>query len=125
MYDDLRDAIANQPNSPHVFDLSPTGDHVETNRENPVNNRVDNFITGVLATNPAQHFGDGDDDGIPDYVDNCRGIANPDQAPSVQDPRVWCGLCDQCLRRAKLFQPRSVAQAFYCMTMTCDLKDRY
>ena len=52
MYDDLRDAIANQPDSPHVFDLSPTGDHVETNRGNPVNNRVDNFISGVLATDP-------------------------------------------------------------------------
>ena len=49
-YDDLRDAIANQPDSPHVFDLSPTADHVETNRQNPVNNRVDNFISGVLAT---------------------------------------------------------------------------
>ena len=88
-YDDLRDAIENQPDSPHVFDLSPTGDHVETNRNNPVNDRVDNFITGVLATNPPQHFGDADDDGIPDYVDNCRGIANPDQAPSLQDPQ--CG----------------------------------
>jgi hypothetical protein len=51
-YDDLRDAIANQPDSPHVFDLSPTADHVETNRQNPVNNRVDNFISGVLATDP-------------------------------------------------------------------------
>jgi len=52
----LRDAIDNQPNSPHVFDLSPTGDHVETNRENPVNNRVDNFVNGVLATNPPHVF---------------------------------------------------------------------
>jgi len=52
MYYDLRDAIANQPDSPHIFDLSPTGDHVETNRQNPVNNRVDNFISGVLATDP-------------------------------------------------------------------------
>ena len=56
MYDDLRDAIDNQPNSPHVFDLSPTGDHVETNRENPVNNRVDNFVSGVLATIPPHVF---------------------------------------------------------------------
>ena len=56
MYDDLRDAIDNQPNSPHVFDLSPTGDHVETNRENPVNNRVDNFVNGVLATIPPHVF---------------------------------------------------------------------
>ena len=96
-YDDLRDAIANQPDSPHIFDLSPTGDHVETNRENPVNDRVDNFVTGVLATNPAQHFGDADDDGIPDYVDNCRGVANADQTPSVQDPE--CGAA--------------------CVTMTC------
>ena len=88
-YDDLRDAIANQPNSPHIFDLSPTGDHVETNRNNPVNDRVDNFITGVLATNPAQHFGDADGDGVPQYIDNCRNVANPDQTPSVQDPE--CG----------------------------------
>jgi len=55
-YDDLRDAIDNQPDSPHVFDLSPTGDHVETNRQNPVNNRVDNFISGVLAINPPHVF---------------------------------------------------------------------
>ncbi len=48
-YDDLRDAIAKEPDSPHVFDLSPTGDNVETNRENPINDRVDNFISGVLA----------------------------------------------------------------------------
>ena len=30
--------------------------------------------------------GDADDDGIPDYVDNCRGVANPDQTPSVENP---------------------------------------
>ena len=51
-YDDLRDAIATEPDSPHVFDLSPTGDNVETNRENPINDRVDNFISGVLAADP-------------------------------------------------------------------------
>ncbi len=56
MYDDLRDAIANQPDSPHIFDLSPTGDHVETNRQNPVNNRVDNFLSDVLSTNPPRVF---------------------------------------------------------------------
>ena len=55
-YDELRNAIVNQPNSPHVFDLSPNGDHVETNRENPVNDRVDSFLSGVLATNPPNVF---------------------------------------------------------------------
>ncbi|WP_163931493.1 alpha/beta hydrolase [Paraferrimonas sp. SM1919] len=56
MYDDLRKAIDNQINSPHLFDLSPTGDHVETNRNNPVNDRVDNFLNTVLATTPPHPF---------------------------------------------------------------------
>ena len=55
-YDGLREAIENQPDSPHLFDLSPSGDHVETNRENPVNNRVNNFINDTLATNPPYPF---------------------------------------------------------------------
>lgn len=55
-YDGLREVIANQSNSPHVFDLSPTGDHVETNRENPVNDRVDSFLSSVLSTNPPNVF---------------------------------------------------------------------
>jgi hypothetical protein len=56
MYDDLRQAIDNQANSPHVLDLSPIGDHVETNRKNPVNDRVDDFVNEVLATNPPDPF---------------------------------------------------------------------
>jgi hypothetical protein len=56
MYDDLRQAIDSQANSPHVLDLSPIGDHVETNRENPVNDRVDDFLNEVLATNPPDAF---------------------------------------------------------------------
>jgi len=55
-YDGLREVIANQSNSPHVFDLSPTGDHVETNRRNPVNDRVDIFLSDVLSTNPPNVF---------------------------------------------------------------------
>ena len=55
-YDGLREVIANQSNSPHVFDLSPTGDHVETNRTNPVNGRVDNFLSEVWSTNPPPVF---------------------------------------------------------------------
>ena len=63
MYDELVQAIDNQPNSPHVFDLSPTGDHVETNRNNPVNDRVDTFLNGVWSTNPPHVFPDGDGGG--------------------------------------------------------------
>ena len=55
-YDGLREVIANQSNSPHVFDLSPTGDHVETNRRNPVNDRVDIFLSDVLSTAPPRVF---------------------------------------------------------------------
>lgn len=56
MYDELVQAIDNQPSSPHVFDLSPTGNHVETNRDNPVNDRVDSFIEAVWSTNPPRVF---------------------------------------------------------------------
>ena len=56
MYDDLRKAVDNQPNSPHVFDLSPTGNHVDTNRKGPLNDRVDTFLNGVLSKNPPQVF---------------------------------------------------------------------
>ncbi len=56
MYDDLRKAVDNQPNSPHVFDLSPTGNHVDTNRKGPINDRVDTFLNGVYSTNPPHVF---------------------------------------------------------------------
>ncbi len=55
-YDGLREVIANQSNSPHVFDLSPTGDHVETNRRNPVNDRVDIFLSECLVDEPAERL---------------------------------------------------------------------
>ena len=56
MYDDLRQAIDNQPSSPHVLELSPTGDHVDTNRGGPINNRVNAFLNTVLSTNPPNPF---------------------------------------------------------------------
>jgi hypothetical protein len=56
MLDDLRQAIDNQPNSPHVLDLSPTGDHVDTDRPGPINDRVDNFLNNVWSTNPPHPF---------------------------------------------------------------------
>lgn len=37
-HDGLIQAIANQSDSPHAFDLSPTGDHVETNMNHAVHN---------------------------------------------------------------------------------------
>lgn len=54
-YDELIHTINNQPNSPHIFDLH-SGDHVETNRNNPVNDRVDTFLEGVWSTNPPHVF---------------------------------------------------------------------
>jgi len=54
--DDLRLAIANQPDSPHVLDISPMGNHVDTDRPGPINDRVDNFINDVMATNPPHPF---------------------------------------------------------------------
>ena len=54
-YDELIQAINAQPNSPHIFDLH-TGDHVETNRNHPVNDRVDAFLERVQSTNPPPIF---------------------------------------------------------------------
>ncbi len=56
MYDDLRAAIDNQTDSPHLLDLSPTGNHVDTNRVGAINNRVDNFLSVVLSANPPVVF---------------------------------------------------------------------
>ena len=56
MYDELREAIDNQADSPHFLDLTPTGNHVDTNRDGPVNDRVDAFLDGVWATNPPSVF---------------------------------------------------------------------
>jgi|GEM_PF-444385 len=55
-YQLLGEAVDNQPNSPHVFDLTPEGDHVDTKRPGPVNDRVDIFLDGVLETAPAYVF---------------------------------------------------------------------
>jgi len=54
--DPLRLAIAAQPDSPHVLDISPTGRHTDTNRPGPINDRVDDFVNEVLATNPPDPF---------------------------------------------------------------------
>ena len=54
-YDELIQTINDQPNSPHIFDLR-RGDHVETNRNHPVNDRVDAFLERVWSTNPPHVF---------------------------------------------------------------------
>ena len=54
-YDELIQTINDQPNSPHIFDLH-TGDHVETNRNHPVNDRVDAFLSEIWGTNPPSVF---------------------------------------------------------------------
>ena len=57
MYDNLRQTIDAQPNTPHILDFDPDGDHVETNfARTPINDRVDAFLEEIWATNPPQVF---------------------------------------------------------------------
>ncbi len=85
----LIDTIAAQPDSPHQVANLPGLGHVPTNNVTVANGLVDSFINGVLANNPPAPFADADGDGVPDSVDNCRAVANPDQTPSLQNPE--CG----------------------------------
>ena len=51
-HDALRQAIDDQPNSPHAFHNFLGYGHVPTNRGGPANNTVNDFVDGVMATNP-------------------------------------------------------------------------
>ncbi|MDC0361962.1 thrombospondin type 3 repeat-containing protein [Halioglobus sp.] len=83
------DAIAAQSGSPHEVALIAGAGHVPTIQRVAASNAVDSFISSVLANSPPDPFADADGDGVPDSVDNCRAIANPDQTPSLQNPE--CG----------------------------------
>ncbi len=52
VFDGIRQAVANQPSSPHQVSIIDGAGHVPTNRAGAVNDIVDTFIDGVLATNP-------------------------------------------------------------------------
>jgi hypothetical protein len=43
-------------------------------------------VAGVIAA----PFADGDEDGIPDVIDNCPGTANPSQGPDRTPPTAMC-----------------------------------
>ena len=51
-HDGLRQAINGQSGSPHQLNVLTGFGHVPTNFPGPVNDTVDNFIAGILATNP-------------------------------------------------------------------------
>lgn len=56
VYDNLRQAIANQTDSPHQMTIIDGAGHTPTNSAGAVNNIVDNFVSGVLAGNPDMPF---------------------------------------------------------------------
>ena len=51
-HDGLKQAIDNQPNSPHEYHNFFGYGHVPTNREGPANDTVDEFISRILTGNP-------------------------------------------------------------------------
>ena len=55
--DEVIDAISAQPNSPHEVALFEGEGHVPTNTVSPANDKVDEFIAEILASNPAPPFG--------------------------------------------------------------------
>ena len=88
-YDRLRQAIDEQPNTPHILDFAPNGDHVETNRNNPVNTRVDNFLAAVWSTHPPHVFGPPDPTPPPPPQVFCHAVLNDSTAAITAECTKW------------------------------------
>jgi len=56
VWDELKQAVDNQPNSLHQVSLLPGETHVPTNYESPAQDIVDTFINNILASNPEHPF---------------------------------------------------------------------
>lgn len=56
VWDELKQAVNNQPNSPHQVSLLPGEVHIPTNYESPAHDIVDTFIGNIVASNPEHPF---------------------------------------------------------------------
>ena len=56
VWDELNQAVDNQPNSPHQVSLLPGEVHIPTNYESPAHDIVDTFIGNIIAGNPQHPF---------------------------------------------------------------------
>lgn len=56
VWDELKQSVDNQPNSPHKVSLLPGEVHIPTNYESPAHDIVDTFIGNILASNPQHPF---------------------------------------------------------------------
>ncbi|NUZ12511.1 hypothetical protein HUZ36_17130 [Pseudoalteromonas sp. McH1-7] len=56
VWDELKQAVDNQPNSPHQVSLLQGEVHIPTNYPSPAHDIVDNFIGNILASNPQHPF---------------------------------------------------------------------
>lgn len=56
VWDELNQAVDNQPNTPHQVSLLPGEVHIPTNYESPAHDIVDTFIGNILAGNPQHPF---------------------------------------------------------------------
>jgi hypothetical protein len=74
IYDGIRQAVANQPDSPHQVTLIDGAGHTPSNKPGVANDIVDDFISQILSTDPPYPFepdmkGDLDYDGDADGQD--------------------------------------------------------
>jgi len=99
--DSVPDSIDNCRNTPNPLQLDDDGDKIwnscdNCNLYNPDQRDENNDWVGDVCESQANYLSDNDDDSdwIINFSDNCRYIANPDQADSDSDG-VW-NICDNC-----------------------------
>jgi CubicO group peptidase (beta-lactamase class C family) len=59
VYDGIRQAVSDQPDSPHKVSVIDGAGHSPTNKPGVANDIVDDFITQILSTDPPYPFGAG------------------------------------------------------------------
>jgi len=85
LHDGVRQAVADQADSPHQVSIIDGAGHTPTNKPGVANDIVDDFISPILSANPPYPF-DLDGDGLPDTFEQWIVDANPgDSITTIDD----------------------------------------